>query len=301
MVVKRERRSESVKDLQLGLDTELVAATQHGVLYPHVAKIPQERVDTTGLFDWHGDGYAWELCVAPSRTPSGIMVNVASGLFDLHRSWATTRLVGPSLYAVPARVVREAPREVKKLGCMPSLNLYAKPAIPKGLPGGQRTTGCHIHMSSPEINKSNYRQMIAWSDVLIGSVWSHVSPESQLDERTRRKYYGKAGEYRVRFYDEDMLLFGVEYRTLPGTVLHHPAYLSLMLYLATEVAQRARYGGPIESLQQEAARSIDRADRRGLVLPLLDLDQDMMEEIERVRNLKYRTVDLASWKQYLPA
>lgn len=287
-----------MKDLLLGLDTELVVTTRHGVLYPHVAKVEQERGRTDLPFDWHGDGYAWELCVAPAKNPSGILVNVANGLFDLHSKWAPTRMVGPSMYMVPQRVVRQAPAIVKRLGCMPSLNLYAKPGKPGGLPQTMRTTGCHIHTSSPELNKKNYRDVLLWNDVLIGGVWTYVSPEPSFDERLRRKYYGKAGEYRVRFYNEAMTLFGVEYRTLPGNALHHPDYLNLMLHLAMESADRARVGAPPKTMVDRAVNVITKATRDNILLPMLDLSSELREEIEAVRKLKATTVNLAAWKQY---
>lgn len=289
-----------MKDLLLGLDTELVVATKRGVLYPHVAKIAQERTSTDGQFDWHGDGYAWELCVAPAAEPEGIVVNVANGLVDLYRSWGIRHAVGPSMYMVQKNAYRNAPAEVRRLGCMPSFNLYAQPGRPSGLPGQLRTTGCHIHVSSPEIDKENYVRIIKWADLIVGATWSYLSSETAFDERMRRKYYGKAGEYRVRFYDENATLFGVEYRTLPGAVLHHPEYLELMLHLMSEAAIRARGGEPDEKYLLPAIKTINGADRSGTLLRHIYLadDRPLMEHIEHVRKIKARSVDIEAWKRF---
>jgi len=290
-----------VKDLLLGLDTELVVATKRGVLYPHVAKISQARTTFDQQFDWHGDGYAWELCVAPSAEPEGIIANVAAGLLNLYRSWGVRTAVGPSMYMVQARAARSAPAEVRRLGCMPSLNMYSRPGMPKGLPNTMRTTGCHIHVSSPEVDKENYARIVKWADVLAGSTWAYASPEPAFDERMRRKYYGKAGEFRVRFYDKDETLFGVEYRTLPGNVLHHPEYLSLMLNLMVEAATQARSNEPGDGYLDHAIKTINGADRSGALLRSIYLADDplLMQHIERVRKIKARAVDIEAWKQYV--
>jgi hypothetical protein len=286
-----------VRDIQLGIDTELVITTPHGVLYPHVAKVAQERTVLDRKWDWHGDGYAWELCVAPSDKPEGIIQNVAGGLLELWDAWNIRRACGPSVYVVPQRIIRSAPKDVKRLGCMPSLNAYGAPARPTGLPDTMRTTGCHLHVSSPEIDKENYLNIIQHADLLVGQTWAYLSPESAFDERTRRKFYGRAGEHRVRFYDDAMQLFGVEYRTLPGSVLHHPDYLHLMLALMQEAAKRAKYGPPDADFN-DAVRVINRADRRGDYLKYLDLPFGTMAFISMVKKYNTRMVDIDAWKKY---
>jgi hypothetical protein len=285
-----------VKDLLLGLDTELVVATKRGVLYPHVAKISQSRTVFDQPFDWHGDGYAWELCVAPSAEPEGIVANVAAGLIDLYRSWGIRSAVGPSMYMVQQRAIRTAPAEVRRLGCMPSFNMYATPGRPQGLPNSMRTTGCHIHVSSPEMDKENYARVVKWADLLVGAAWTYVSPEPAFDERMRRRYYGKAGEYRVRFYDEDETLFGVEYRSLPGNVLHHPKYLETMLVLMGEASKRAKEGEPDPVLTAWAVRVVNGANRDGLILEEV-LEADMIEYLNSIRAIKARSVDIKAWVQ----
>lgn len=282
----------------LGIDSELIGSTPKGMLWPHQCGLEQERTSTKDVFDWHADGFAWELCVAPASEPSQVVNHVAQGLTMLWKSQGFRSLHGPSLYRVPQSVYASAPRDVVRLGCMPSYNVYGDGAIPAGLPKTMRSTGCHIHVASTDITKENYANIIKWADILVGNTWTYISPEPIVDERRRRRYYGRAGEYRVRYYDEAKTTLGVEYRTLPGLVLHHPLYLNLMLRLMLEAAQAGVEGMPEEVWSDEVRANINRADRIGAGYVFEDLNMlgpSVIEQVELARKIKARGFRLNPW------
>src|SRR5690242_1289932 len=234
-------------DFTLGIDSELIGSTPKGMLWPHQCGLEQERTSTKDVFDWHADGFAWELCVAPASERAQVVQHAAQGLTALWKEYGFRALHGPSLYRVPQAVYAGAPEDVTKLGCMPSYNVYNDRAIPGLLPKTTRSTGCHLHIASPSINKDNFQHIVKWADLFVGNTWTYISGEPIVDERKRRRSYGRAGEYRVRFYDDAKTLLGIEYRVLPGMVLHHPAYLHLMLHLLVEAtAQAIENGAPEE-------------------------------------------------------
>jgi hypothetical protein len=156
-----------------------------------------------------------------------------------------------------------------------------------------------LHIASPSINKENFGHIIQWADLFVGNTWTYISGEPIIDERTRRRYYGRAGEYRIRFYDEAKTLLGVEYRVLPGAVLHHPAYLNLMLHLLREAAIRAiEDGAPDEMWTDEVRNNINRADRVAAGYMFDDLacfGPSTMEQVESVRKIKARGLRLEPW------
>ena len=287
--------------IKLGIDTEVVAATARGMYWPHLAGLKQERESLDKEYDWHADGFAWELCVQPSSDPWDIMKYVASGIDHLTYEYGIEKIVAPSIYQVPVTVVKEAPAEVKRLGCMPSFNIYpGQHAVPGGLGKRNRTTGCHLHVSAPEIGKENYAAIVAWADIFVGGTWTSISPESLVDERLRRKYYGRAGEHRVRYYDRATKLFGVEYRSLPGTVLHHPVYLHLMLRLMKLACQRALTDGmPPESLTNLAVQTINKAYRKSDILDQVGpmFSMELHESIEHARYTRAKTLDVSAWRE----
>lgn len=283
----------------LGIDSELIGSTTRGMLWPHQCGLEQERTPTKDVFDWHADGFAWELCVAPSSEPAQVVKHAAYGLTALWKSYGFRGMQGPSLYRVPQGVYAAAPKDVVRLGCMPSYNVYGDGAIPNTLPKTMRSTGCHLHIASPFINKDNYANIVKWADLFVGNTWTYISGEPIVDERRRRRSYGRAGEYRIRFYDDAKTLLGIEYRVLPGMVLHHPAYLNLMLHLLVEAATQAvESGEPDDMWLDEARANINRADRVGAGYMYEDLncfDPEVVEQVALVRKIKARGFRLDPW------
>lgn len=267
-------KQKDVKQLTyLGLDTEmLVESSKQTTVWPWDLQLPQERQPKNpkfGLarhFDFHGDGFATELCVEPNYCLDLLLRSLGYAMLWLDKH-NITYFKAPAIYDIPDEVEKSAPEEAKKLGCMPSLNVYGDDGQPNSLGAIKRTTGCHLHISHDNLENTDLAiTLVKWADILVGCTWTYISPNPSKVESERRKSYGRAGEFRLKKYpptgDKSASSYGVEYRVLPGTPMAHPAYLTLMFSLYREALNKAcTYGEPPAELVSQAREAINTADK----------------------------------------
>jgi hypothetical protein len=267
-----------------GIDAEIVPLLGDQTIYPHAVGLGQDRPEGLGhpwvvndCGDWHGDGFAFEVCTMPGKCLDGLMGRMSS-LFkklrnnlegEMTRPESKLYLNAPTLYEVPLSVVESAPPRARLLGCAPSFNVYPDDEAKPGLLGhSTRTTGCHLHLSHPKFDNESCKQLIRWADVLVGNTWTMLSPEAPADEAFRRAAYGRAGEHRRNIYPASMEgetvipeMRGAEYRVLPGRVLTNPMYLTLMMNLYREAGRFVLDGLELDAGWSEMARAaINTAD-----------------------------------------
>jgi hypothetical protein len=259
----------------LGIDTEMLFSVDGKVVYPHLTGFEQTRdptiVNNYGYtHDFHGDGYAFELCSKPATCLEYMLTYLGNGFKWIAESkfGKTVEMQTPTVYKVPLATQKSAPDDVKRLGCMPSVNVYGDPGQPGKLGKSIRTTGCHLHITAGQQIKTEKlaSDLVKWADIIVGNVWNLVSPENPVQERLRRTAYGKAGEYRVRNYPKGDADFdppkGVEYRVLPGAVMRHPVYLTLMFNLYRTALRHAYVlGTPPEEVSELARTAINKVDK----------------------------------------
>jgi hypothetical protein len=115
------------------------------------------------------------------------------------------------------------PDDCKRLGCNPSLNV-SEDVIPVNIDGLEypyRSAGGHIHIDTGSNTKNEQLRkdaikFIKLMDVVVGNTC--VLIDRDKGNITRRKVYGRAGEYRIKPY-------GLEYRTLSNFWLRsYPLY-----------------------------------------------------------------------------
>ncbi len=311
----------------LGLDTEMLVKTGKNLVWAHERGLPQERKpldlktsDGTSYFDWHADGYAHELCVLPASCLDVMMSNIARGF-----SWLAVQynknekgvisapllpieIIAPAVYKVPESVIKEAKDDVKRLGCMPSLNVYGEDSAgdPKILGETTRTTGCHLHLSHPALQtKGMPERLVKWADVLVGNTWAYITPDPML-ETERRKAYGRAGEYRLKLYDvypksqiPDKYSAGVEYRVLPGTVLYQPQYFTLLFNLYRSALRIALEVGddPPKILTKFAVRAINTGSKAAAkkVIDALNFNPRAKRYIELLHKKPLTPLTMQQW------
>lgn len=272
----------------LGLDSEILLKKGKETLWPHMEKCPQERGVPSWAgdqCDWHGDGYAFELCIEPTHCLDQVLHHVAWGMHFMTGRYAAQRnpipmcMEVPTVYAVPKDVIAGAPAEVKRLGCAPSYNVYGDPGEPKSLKDNERTTGCHLHVSHKWLDDENAQVCVKWADIVVGNIWNVISNGDPEIEAARRRAYGRAGEHRRNVYPSGA--FGFEYRVLPGAVLGHPVYLTLMYNLIRHAVHMAHdQGEPNEALAKSARIAINTADKK--------LSQEVMDQLVfEKRSLKF--------------
>lgn len=299
----------------LGLDTEFLVEEDKKILWPWEQKLPQERdtnnPHTTGdprVYDFHGDGYATELCIIPNYCLELIMDNLAYSFrwLDSKRSKPNNsrRLKAPAIYSIPEEVEQAAPAVAKQLGCMPAINAYDDSGVPSSLAKNQRTTGCHLHISHPVLsNQDTALALVKWADILVGCAWTYISPNPSKAEAERRKAYGRAGEFRLKKYPDIPFLgakysYGVEYRVLPGTPIQHPAYLTLLYSLYRSALRlAARYGEPVPDLAFEAKEAINNAGKTEAknVLRSLPISDGGRKLIRFLRRVPLKLEELNEW------
>lgn len=125
---------------------------------------------------------------------------------------------------VPVDSWKSVPQEDRRFGCVPSENIYGTKRI--NVTGQKirfRACGGHIHYGSQyavSVSKDSKKleELVKMMDLFAGNTM--VLLDRDPSNIRRRKYYGRAGEYRIKKY-------GIEYRTLSNFWLRHPVLWSL--------------------------------------------------------------------------
>lgn len=131
--------------------------------------------------------------------------------------------------------------ECFRFGCAPSNSIYPmrKIKFPDGKTFPHRFAGGHIHIGFNTFNMmremrdpDKLETFIKMCDILAGIPATAMAYNDM--EKLRRRYYGRAGEYRIQPH-------GIEYRTLSNFWLVSPAMASLFTSFVRE-ALRYTYG-----------------------------------------------------------
>lgn len=189
-----------------------------------------QNISGTGHHALFRDGYMLEVNV-PATTCRGLQLN------DVKMAlWHAQQRLGDNyaLITVPSievdlKDLADAPDDSRTFGCDPAASAYnggkLSSAVIDAMTHPLRYAGGHLHFSCHESSSSQgfygagYKAMldeklqpflVRLFDVFIGVPFSVIfdRPEQYL----RRKYYGKAGEYRRQKYSGGYA--GVEYRVL---------------------------------------------------------------------------------------
>jgi hypothetical protein len=181
------------------------------------------------------------------------------------------------------------------LGCQPSFNLYG--LLPIDVEGlvQTRVAGGHIHIGLSTINHPGRNnapdgiqaeELIRLMDIVVGNIGVLLT-RGDVNERKRRKMYGRAGEYRLPNH-------GVEYRTLSNFWLRSYPLFSLITGLTHEVVNiantaskkitqqyfaRGGYGYKTDTYAIEAQRQLFEAVKtQNIVKAIQNNDYDLAAE-----------------------
>ncbi len=91
-----------------------------------------------------------------------------------------------------------------------------------------RFAGCHLHLGFKGHDEELTKSIVKTIDAIWGV--ASVSLFRDMEDKRRRAFYGRAGEYR----DPD---HGIEYRTTSSAALAHP----VLLHMAFDIARKAAY------------------------------------------------------------
>jgi hypothetical protein len=224
----------------MGSDPEIFAVDENDVVIPAFKFLPnkaeKQRVfpgEHTFVF-W--DGFQAELTHQEATCHESVVRFIRKGLLGILKGAKTVnskaRLTYQSVIDVPYQMMCETSEEHASLGCSPSKNVYpgVEPIhveIPKML--SCRFAGCHVHLGYPNLPENKVSDAVKMMDAIAGV--ASVALFRNMEDPRRRRFYGKAGEYRLPPH-------GIEYRVLSSATLAHPV-LTFLMFDLTRAACKA--------------------------------------------------------------
>lgn len=208
----------------IGADPEIFVVDENNILIPAFEFLPDKK---TGNPFW--DGFQAEFTLESGRTCLAYMVDdirkmLMRILNEARRKYPRAKLTTQTVFEIPPDKLLKYNPEYTQLGCAPSLNIYGERTVcdqdPATIPF--RSAGAHVHLGIRNFVTDNAPKIVRAMDLLGGLV--SVSLLDGLEDPIRRRYYGRAGEYRLPAW-------GIEYRVPSSAMLCHPAVYHLMFDL----------------------------------------------------------------------
>jgi len=146
-----------------------------------------------------------------------------------------------NLWALPAvnitkETIKGTDSECKRFGCSPDINIYEdekKIKYPNGNYHLIRYAGGHIHLGHHTMRGMEYfakpdniKRLVKSLDIFVGTFTTAIIKDNE-GEKIRRKYYGRAGTFRINEH-------GIEYRVPSSFWISSPILVSLILSLARD-------------------------------------------------------------------
>lgn len=228
-----------------GWDPEIFVVDKEGQLIPAFAFLPAKEnpfVIRNSVYTDRGyfnaaaywDGFQAEFSTVPGGCHGYGFDEIRNGLRAVLRQarlkFPDARLTLKNVFEIPqAHLFASRPEHVA-LGCDPSFNAYGTDPFrienPFDLP--YRMAGGHIHMgfvqpNADALSSDSITRIVKMLDLIIGI--PTIGMFADIDVPTRRRFYGRAGEYRRPKH-------GIEYRTLSSAWLGDPAIGHMIMDLA---------------------------------------------------------------------
>jgi hypothetical protein len=237
----------------LGCDPEIFVVDENEEVIP-AFKFLKSKKENSQYF-W--DGFQAEFTTEPKNclayTTDGIQSHLKH-LLGLARAFnPKARFTYKSVIDIPYEVLHDTKQIYTEFGCMPSLNVYGEAplVVPDPYQVPFRFAGFHIHFGFKNVVNGQWCisgwddkklvESVKWLDRVSGVI--SVSLFQGLEDYRRRKFYGKAGEYRLPKH-------GLEYRTLSSAIWISPvlvhilwdfARIALMISVNPELAKHWTY------------------------------------------------------------
>ena len=219
-----------------GCDPEIFAVRgKTGRLIPAWKYLPTQKeaqVSNKGAYArsaWaYRDGFAAEYYTQPAGCHAYLVDYIREGLqrvlIAAQKFDDTARLTIKNTYTISTLTMNAAKDEDVALGCMPSMNAYKDdPLLPTdGKKFKLRFAGGHVHLGIGALGADRAIRTVKGCDLIAGV--TSVALFASLDTPVRRRFYGRAGEFRLPRH-------GLEYRVLSNAWLMAPAVTHLVLNL----------------------------------------------------------------------
>lgn len=219
----------SLSGCTIGTDPEIFVVDKKGIVIPAFLFLPSKK--EADIF-W--DGFQAEFRTTPMGCLAFLTDNVRNQLNKLislaKAKFPDAKLTYQCVMEIPTSLMSKADKAHVELGCAPSKNVYdwIEPVHvedPYTLP--IRFAGCHLHFSMPGAIEFK-EKVIKKMDSICGVM--SVSLFQEMEDRRRRLFYGRAGEFRTPTH-------GLEWRTLSSAVLTHP----VLFHLCVDVSRACYY------------------------------------------------------------
>lgn len=234
-----------------GADPEVFVLDGKGKVIPAWKFLPPQKTPSGIVNTRFWDGFQAEFTFAESGCHSWVGDRVQAALKDIlsaaRKVDPTAQLTYKSVVPVLHSTLSRAKKEYVQFGCAPSLNVYDTEhfEIPDGREVPIRFAGCHLHfgINSFYAPKGGVVSFIPYAvralDRVIGPLMTALL--SGLEDERRRRYYGRAGEYRTPEH-------GMEWRVPSSTILCHPAVFFLIIDTARFTLGVAKKEGTLDTL-----------------------------------------------------
>jgi len=252
-----------------GSDPEVFALDANGIVIPAWKYLKSKKENPSVFYD----GFQAELTTLAGSCHDGQCGAIRAGLLAIRKAARAfdpkATLSSKCVVEIPRSMMLEARDEHAMLGCAPSLNIYGDvPELnieaPRDL--GIRFAGCHIHQGTKVRYQPAVERVIKMLDNIVGV--GLTSLLDGLEDPRRRRFYGKAGEYRLPAH-------GFEYRVPSSAVLCSPTIVYLTLDLVRAVAHYGLVGGSWKATEAETREAIDQLDVK-LARKLLKRNKDTL-------------------------
>jgi hypothetical protein len=304
----------------LGLDPELILVDSFtNKPVSAMLVLGQDKHDPIDLGDGvkcYADNVLIEASMPPSLTIDGAVTQVGNAFEKIQKMLGTGYRLLPQASAIyeDKHLVKVPPKTPRydtegrpvmmdpwETGCNPNHNAYTfgqnKPAK---FMDGMRTGSFHIHIGdrdcmtrgdSPIAGLRAKAMAVMLMDVFVGCGITLI--EDDPTSSARRRYYGRAGEYRPTDY-------GFEYRVLGNWALRSPQTVRLAYQLADHAMSYIRNGTAKELLEKCGPFLVQKAinvNSKALARAVLDragLPDDLMVKL----NTSYQPDLYEDWGMY---
>lgn len=237
--------------MYIGADPEILITKKGKIIPASDAGLPDGKYNLDdrlnfGEIQIYRDGYAAEVNFIRPHTCRGNMgTYLKNGLQDFLATKVEEEIGLSTLPSAPVdlKELKRLPADVAAFGCSPSFNSWEDGASCTieldGLKHPTRYAGGHLWFSELKGEKwwtEHILESVKLLDLHVGVPFSWLF--DRPEQYRRRELYGKAGEFRVKDFNEGHYQ-GLEYRTLGPEWLNHSAFFSLALGSARMVLNRA--------------------------------------------------------------
>jgi hypothetical protein len=222
-VIERIYQRASLFHPTSGCDPEIFVCDTADNLIPAFTFLPSKKSATSVFWDGFQAEFRTEACLCQAY----LMDEIRTGLKRIWRSAPHGACLSLDSVREIKDVSRYTPEQVA-LGCEPSLNAYGEDPLfvpnPEALP--IRFAGGHLHFGINEAFskirchvQKNAPAIVRMMDRIVGL--ASVCLAREIDTPVRRRFYGRAGEYRLPKW-------GLEYRVLSNFWLSDPKIAQLV-------------------------------------------------------------------------